>query len=199
MSGSVVLLHLAGAVALMLFATRMVQDRRRARLWRRAAPPAARHHAQSDHGGAGRLRPVDRPAELDRRHAAGRLLRRRRHRQRHVGPACRARRRDRLGAGGQAADLRPHPAGADLPGRRHDDVHGHRAARLAAVRPHPGRHRPAGAVAGNDRPGVRAAAPEHADAGDRRLFLQRSGHRLSAGGARSPGCSIPASRPCCCW
>ena len=173
--------------------------RRRARLWRRAAPPAARHHAQPDHGGAGRHRARHRLPELDRGDAAGRLLRGGRHRQRHGRPACRARRRDRFGAGREAAVLRPQPAGADRAGRGNDDVPRHRAAQLAAIRPHPRRHRPAGAVAATDRPGVRAAA--------RRASCCRSSSPISPAirspptcwPRSSPGCSIRASRRCCCW
>ena len=83
--------------------------RRRARLWRRAAAPAARHPAQPALAvGAGAALAIC-LAERDRRRAHRRLLRRLRHRQRHGRPACRARRRCRLGAGRQAAQLRPRP------------------------------------------------------------------------------------------
>ncbi len=67
MSGSVVLLHLAGAIALMLFATRMVRTGVERALWRRAALQAAHDDAQSLHGRASRHRAFRSPSRARQR------------------------------------------------------------------------------------------------------------------------------------
>ena len=154
MSGSVVLLHLAGAVALMLFATRMVRTG-----VERAYGDVLRH----------RLRATMRNPMLAVLAGTGA-----RHRASRASTAVTLLVGSFAGAGivsglaGQLA-VRGAEIGSALvvklltfdlsllvpvcAGRRHDDVHRDGAPHLAPARPHPRRHRSARPVAADDRRG----------------------------------------------
>ena len=159
MSGSVVLLHLAGAVALMLFATRMVRTG-----VERAYGDVLRHRLRATMRNlfwqcwpalvlSIALQSSTAVTLLVGSFAGAGIV------SGMAGPACRARRRDRFGAGGEAAVAStstllvpiawsPGPTMFMATERRN----------WRQVRPHPRRHRPARAVAANDRPGIGAAA-----------------------------------------
>ncbi len=179
-----VLLHLAGAVALLLWATRMVRtgvERAYGDVLRSRLRAALRNPFTTLAAGillAVALQSATATALLVGSFAGSGIV------------AGAAGLTAALGADvGSALVVRasqPEPVGAvaGLPVRRHRHLHVDRAARMAPGRPHLHRHRPAAPVAAADRRGLRAAARQPHAAGHRRLSGRRPGHRLPDRGGR---------------